>query len=134
MKLLALGAAIVLAATISGVVRGAEAAGGTAEPQASIHFVQHGGIRNWKADRNEGLWIQGSHRRWYYAKFRGRCFGLNFATFLAFDTRPMGTFDRFSTVIVPGGARCTVRSLVASEGPPRKQMKASTEAATEERG
>jgi hypothetical protein len=90
-----------------------------AEP--SIHFVPRGTIRTWEADRDRGLWIQDSRRRWYYAKFFGPCLGLGFARTLGFDTRPLGTFDRFSAVIVPHYGRCTVQSFVASEGPPRKQ-------------
>jgi Family of unknown function (DUF6491) len=89
--------------------------------QASIHFVQHGGIRNWAADRDRGLWIQDSRRRWYYAKLMGPCLGLGFARTIAFDTRPGGIFDRFSSIIVPHYGRCRVQSFIASEGPPRKQ-------------
>jgi len=93
-------------------------------PQASIPFANHGGIYDWEADRQQGLWVQDIHRNWYYAKFMGPCLGLDFANVLAFDTRPMGTFDRFSKVLVPGegmGGRCTVQSFTRSSGPPVKQ-------------
>jgi polyisoprenoid-binding protein YceI len=93
----------------------------SAQPQASIPFVQYGAIRNWQADKNRGLWIQDSHRNWYYAKLMGPCFGLDFAHTIAFDTRPMGTFDRFSSIIVPHEGRCAVQSFVPSDAPPRKQ-------------
>jgi Family of unknown function (DUF6491) len=93
----------------------------SAQPQASIPFVQYGGIRDWRADKTRGLWIQDSHRQWYYAKLMGPCFGLDFAQTIAFDTRPMGTFDRSSAIIVPHEGRCQVQSIVQSEPPPRKQ-------------
>jgi hypothetical protein len=95
-------------------------------PRAEIPFANHGGIRNWTADREKGLWVQGLNKQWYYATFMGPCNGLNFANSLAFDTRPAGTFDRWSTVIVPGqfGQRCTIQSLVPSDGPPVASRKA----------
>jgi uncharacterized protein DUF6491 len=85
--------------------------------QASIPFVNFGGIRDWQADEDRGLWIQDAHRNWYYAKLMGPCFGLNFATTIGFDARPMDTFDRFSAIIVPREGRCMVQSLTPSAGP-----------------
>jgi hypothetical protein len=93
--------------------------------EASIAFANHGGIRNWEADREQGLWVQDSRRNWYYAKLMGPCMGLNFAMGLRFDTRPMGTFDRFSSIVVPREGRCMIQSLVPSEGPPKKQKAAA---------
>jgi hypothetical protein len=95
-------------------------------PRAEIPFANHGGIRNWTADRDKGLWVQALNKQWYYATFMGNCMGLNFANSLAFDTSPLGTFDRWSTVIVPGQQRCAIQSLVPSDGPPvAKKEKAS---------
>ena len=120
MKVISLSVALLLMASAASATQEK----GSAAPEASIPFVGHGGIRSWRADGSKGLWIQGSHRKWYYAKFLGsRCPGLNFAHTLAFDTTPMGTFDRFSAVIVPDWGRCQVRSLTSSDGPPRKQDK-----------
>jgi Family of unknown function (DUF6491) len=94
--------------------------------QASIPFVHHGSIRNWHANKQQGIWIQDIHRRWYYAETMGPCFGLNFANYVGFDAKPMGTLDRFSAVIVPNEMRCPFRSLTRSDGPPpRKPRKAS---------
>ena len=92
-------------------------------PETSIPFAQHGGIRDWKADRDRGLWIQDTRRHWHYAQFMGRCSGISFATTIAFDTHPIGTFDRFSSVYVPYGGRCSLQSVTASEGPPRKKKR-----------
>jgi hypothetical protein len=90
-------------------------------PEAQIPFVNHGGIYNWQADRDQGLWIQDAHRNWYYATLMGRCNGLSFATAIAFDTRPLDTFDRFSAIVVPGSGRCPVQNFAASDAPPSKQ-------------
>jgi hypothetical protein len=121
MRHLATGLSLLLAALASGALQAEEGSASTTAPEASIPFVQHGGIRDWEADSNRGVWIQDLHRNWYYAKLMGPCFGLNFATKLGFDTGPMGAFDRFSSIVVPREGRCAVQSFVASDGPPRKQ-------------
>ena len=90
-------------------------------PEASIPF---GLIRDWQADRDNGMWIQAYSRKWYYAEFMGRCFGLNFATAVGFDNRFQSSFDRFSSVFVPGYGRCAITSLQPSDGPPRKKKPA----------
>lgn len=117
------GISLLIAACAGGAAQATESAPSSTAAEAAIPFVHFGAIRTWAADRDEGLWVQDSRRRWYYAKFMGRCPGVRSATTLGFDTRPMGTFDRFSAVLVPRWGRCMVRSLVASEGPPSKKKK-----------
>jgi len=97
------------------------AADTAAKPQASIPFADHGGIWDWQADGTKGLWVQSNSRQWYYATFMGPCIGLDFANSVGFDTHPLGTFDRFSAVVVPRWGRCQVQSLELSEGPAAKQ-------------
>jgi hypothetical protein len=92
----------------------------THPPDAYIPFANQGGIRDWEADRDRGLWVQDVHRRWYYAKLMGPCIGLNFATRIGFDTHPMGRFDKFSSIVVPGSGRCTVQTFTPSGAPPSK--------------
>jgi len=99
----------------------AETAAQPAAAQASIPFANHGGILNWRADRDQGLYVQDSRRQWYYAKFMGTCPGVNFSNGLGFNTEPMGTFDKWSTVVVPGEGSCFLQSVVASDGPPSKK-------------
>lgn len=112
------------ALTASGMVSAATARAA----DASIAFANYGGIRTWSPDRDEGLWVQDSRRKWYYAKFLGPCTGVQFALGLGFDTHPMGTFDKFSSVVVPREGRCALRSLTPSEGPPvKKKAAAATE-------
>jgi hypothetical protein len=101
----------------------------TTPPKAYIPFANHGGIRDWKADRDQGLWVQDIHRRWYYAKLMAPCIGLNFAQTIAFDTHPLGRFYQFSSIYVPGpgGGRCTVQSFTVSGAPPTGKAKADAE-------
>ena len=118
----ALGVALLAAA---GVAFASEAA----PPKAYIPFANHGGIRDWKADRDQGLWVQDIHRKWYYAKFMGPCLGLNFAQTIGFDTHPLGQFDQFSAIFVPGGGggRCAVQSFTVSGAPPNGKRAPSSE-------
>ena len=104
-----------LGAVLLALAGGAIAA--PAVPEASIPFASHGGIRDWEADRDKGVWVQDIHRNWYYAKLMGPCFGLNFAQTIGFDTHPMGRFDRFSAIVVPGSGKCQVQSFTASDPP-----------------
>jgi len=97
-------------------------------PERTIAFANHGGIFDWRADGERGLWVQDIHKQWYYAKLMAPCTGLNFATALAFDTRPSDQFDRFSFIRVPHqglGGRCAVVSLTASDAPPTKRKPAA---------
>jgi hypothetical protein len=112
-----------LAAAVSlGTAVGAEPAdSGTSD--VSIPFANHGGIRDWQADSDRGLWLQDSRGKWYYATVMTPCLGLNFAETIAFDTHPAGSFDRFSSIIVPGSGRCVVQTLRASGKPPSKHDK-----------
>ncbi len=86
--------------------------------QARIHFVNRGAIRDWQPDGERGLWIRANHRQWYYADLSFRCNGLDFVNSIGFDTGPVGSFDKFSTVLVDG-QRCPVASVVKSEPPPK---------------
>ncbi|MGC4029501.1 MAG: DUF6491 family protein [Steroidobacteraceae bacterium] len=93
--------------------------------EASIPFVQHGGVRDWEADGRNGLWLQDSTRQWYYAKTLGPCIGLDFAWSIALDSgHGAGPFDRFSSIILPDHqGRCALTSLTYSKAPPKRQKK-----------
>jgi hypothetical protein len=93
-----------------------------AESEASIPFVNHGGVWNWQADGSRGLYVQDQHRRWYYAKLMSNCYDLPFANAVGFETRGIDTLDRFGTVIVRG-QRCPIVSFTRSDGPPVKAKK-----------
>lgn len=95
------------------------------QPQASIPFVNHGGIRDWRAADRDTLYVQDSRRNWYRAELMGPCLDLPFAHAIGFETRGVDRFDKFSNVVVRG-QRCAVQSLVRSEAPPsRKALRRS---------
>jgi hypothetical protein len=102
------------------VASGAQAA--ALPPQASIPFVNHGGIRDWHAVDTETLYVQDAHRRWYRADLLGPCFDLPFALGIGFETRGIDRFDRFSAIRV-GRDRCPVSSLTPSDAPPAKRAR-----------
>jgi hypothetical protein len=117
--------AVLLISGLATVPFAAAFATSSVTPEASIPFANHGGIRDWQADRERGLWVQDVHNKWYYASLMGPCIGLNFAQTIGFDTRPQGNFDRWSAILVPHYGRCVVQSFTPSDGPPRKQKMAS---------
>ncbi|MGH8253333.1 MAG: DUF6491 family protein [Steroidobacteraceae bacterium] len=89
-------------------------------PEATVPFAANGGIENWEADGNKGLWIQVRGRHWYYAKFFAPCPGVQFHEGLGFKFGPSGELDRWSEVFTRDTGRCAFTSLVTSDGPPRK--------------
>jgi hypothetical protein len=117
------GFGVALGAALLAMAGSAFATETNTQRQAYIPFANHGGIRDWKADRDQGLWVQDIHRHWYYAKLMGPCIGLDFATTIGFDTRPQGRFDQFSSIRVPGGHRCAVQTFTPSGAPPSEKAK-----------
>jgi hypothetical protein len=93
-------------------------AGLAAAKDVSIAFADHGGIKDWQADGNAGIWIQDIHRKWYYARFMSPCYELKFAERVGFVTGPGGQLDRFSSVKVRGEPRCVFSSFDENAGPP----------------
>lgn len=106
------------AAVAASAMVGAAQAAPTA--QASIPFVNHGGIRDWRALDRDTLYVQDSRRNWYRAEMLGPCLDLPFAHAIGFETRGIDRFDKFSNVVV-GRQRCAVQSLVRSEPPPSRK-------------
>lgn len=89
--------------------------------EAKIPFANHGGIRNFEANGDRGIWIEDRKRRWYYARIIGPCHNLGHANGLAFDTRGAASLDKFGGVIA-GRDYCQFDSLVTAEKPlPRKE-------------
>ena len=84
---------------------------------ASIPFVNHGGIQDWRSTDDHTLYVQSQGGRWYVAKTMGPCQGLNTAIRVGFDAGPTDTFDNFSNIVVEG-QRCPIKSLTRIDGPP----------------
>jgi hypothetical protein len=76
---------------------------------------------NWLADGERGLWIQTRDLKWFYARFTGVCQRVNSTNSLIFNTAASGNIDTTSSVTVPAGGRCRLRSLAPSGGPPEKR-------------
>lgn len=98
------------------------AAAGAAAPkakEAQILFANQGGIRDWRALDEKGLYVRGQDGQWYYATLFASCFGLPSATGIGFVTTPGGGFDKFSAIVVENN-KCPVVSLVKSDPPPKK--------------
>lgn len=89
---------------------------------ASIPFVNHGGIRDWQAPDDHTLYIQANNGAWYRADLLNTCQDLQFATRIGFDGGPSDTFDRFSKIVVRG-QNCQVSSLTKIEGAPPTKAK-----------
>jgi len=125
MKNIAQFARFAVAAAVLTLAGTAMAATGSDRPlgrEASIPFVNHGGISNWRADGDEGLYIQDQHRNWYRASLMGACTDLPYAQAVGCRTWGGDRLDRFSAIQV-GGQRCQIESLVTSAPPPAKAHK-----------
>ena len=96
--------------------------------EASIVFPGDTTIRNWRADRERGIWVQDRRGDWYYGLFAGLCRDVDFAQAIGVETRGAGRLDRFASIIVRG-ERCPLTSFVTSAPPPSKRDKAKDIAA-----
>ncbi len=90
--------------------------------EASIPFAALGGIEDWRANGDKGLWIRGRSHKWYYAELMGSCIGLGFRDRIGFVIEPYGTFDKFSSIVVEGRV-CPIRTLRESDPPPPRKKK-----------
>jgi hypothetical protein len=86
------------------------------EPEARIAFVNHGGIRNFRAAGRETVYLQDRGRQWYRAELMGPCPGLPWALALGVETRGTSSLDRFGALIIEG-QRCQLHSLVRVDAP-----------------
>ena len=96
--------------------------------ESSIVFPSDSSIRNWKADRDRGIWLQDRRNNWFYGSFAGLCRDVDFAQAIGVETRGAGRLDKFASIIVRG-ERCLLSSFVTSAPPPSKEeRKAAREA------
>lgn len=95
--------------------------------ETSIPFANvRNAVHSWETDGIEGMWIEGQHRDWYYAKFLGPCHGVDRSIRLGFDTGTSDKLDRFSHVIVPEeNMRCAIQSFTASDPPENGRRRSS---------
>jgi hypothetical protein len=122
-------AALAVAAAAGGEETAPKAAATPGKPrEARISFANEGGIRDWQADGDRGIWVQDNHKRWYYGKFMAPCTGLQFVYAVRFKTGAAGELDRFGAVRARDTGNCTFTSFTESDGPPRKAKKGAGQA------
>jgi hypothetical protein len=84
--------------------------------EGNISFPAHGGIRNFRADNDKGVWLEDRQRNWYYASFLGTCPEIRFAQGIGLDTRGSARFDKYSKILV-GNDVCAIATLVTADKP-----------------
>ena len=89
-----------------------------AAPEVAIPFANRGGIRDWNAVDDKGIWIQSVRGQWYYATFFAPCTGIQFETAVRFLPGATGTLDKGSALLSRQTGRCRFASLMASDTPP----------------
>jgi hypothetical protein len=87
--------------------------------EASIAFANHGGVEDWRADGEDAVYFQDTHRRWYRAELFGPAFDLPFVERIGIDASPSGTLDKFGAIYVHG-RRYGFRLFERVAGPPPK--------------
>lgn len=93
-----------------GAISGAQAA------DDYLSFADMGGILNFKPNGDEGIYIEGRNREWYYAQFFAPCYDLRFHEQIGFVIDSTGDLDRFSSILV-GGQRCYFKSFERTDKP-----------------
>jgi hypothetical protein len=71
-------------------------------PDATIPFVNLGGIYSWQPRDDGSILIEGTTRRWYHATFFAPCPEVKFAQKIGVKTDVLDQVDRFSGIIVDG--------------------------------
>lgn len=122
---LASAALLAAAAAHAGESAAKPAAGANKPQEGRISFANEGGIRDWQADGDRGIWVQDNHKRWYYGRFMSTCTGLQFVHAVRFKTGATGELDRFGAVRARDTGHCTFTSFTVSDGPPKKAKKAA---------
>lgn len=93
---------------------------GAEAEEVRIPFVQFRGLRDFRSDGRDVVYLQDRGRNWYRAELMGPCIGLPWARAIGVDTRGTSSLDRFSMLIVEG-ERCFISSLTRAEGPPPRE-------------
>src|SRR5262245_43449940 len=106
----------VLAMLVAGVLAAGMCEAAEQTAGARIPFVDLGGIRDWRADGERGLFVESNNGDWYYAEFVAPCLELKFRERVGFVTEPGGSLDKFSSVIA-GNQRCYFRTFEPSAPP-----------------
>jgi hypothetical protein len=93
-----------------------------AQRQAAIHFANHGGVDDWRAEDSDTIYFKDNHRRWYRAELFSSAFDLPYANQIGIDASPSGTLDKWGAIYVRG-QRYVFRSFEPVDGPPPKRKR-----------
>ncbi|MDE8653057.1 DUF6491 family protein [Novosphingobium album (ex Liu et al. 2023)] len=85
--------------------------------RAAIPFVNHDGVRDWRAENDRTVYFEDSHRQWYKAQLVAPAFDLPYAEHIAIDSGPNGTLDQWGAILVHG-QRYPFLSFEKVAGPP----------------
>lgn len=88
----------------------------TRRQSARIPFANTVGIRDWRPDGRNAVYIEDVHRNWYRADLFAPAPELPFVTFIGIDAGPTGTLDKFGAIYVDG-QRYTFRDFVEVPDP-----------------
>lgn len=91
-----------------------------AQKSASIPFADSIGIRDWRADSDDAVYLQDVHGNWYRAELFMPAFDLPFVQFIGIDAGATGTLDKFGAIYV-GGERYPFKSFVEVAGPTHRK-------------
>lgn len=92
---------------------------------AAIDYARGGGIRDWYAEDDRGIFLRDRANRWYYAAFDHRCPGVLYDYRLTFDTDGFTRFDRTSRIQTQT-MTCGIAALDASDAPADKGGKTAS--------
>jgi hypothetical protein len=81
-----------------------------ANKQATIPFVDYGGVQDWRATPQGDLLLRGNGANYYRAQFIGPCPNLKFGMRIGIPGGAMDSLDKFSTIYV-GRDACPLKSL-----------------------
>jgi hypothetical protein len=99
------------------------AAGNNAPRAAAIPFANHDGIRDWVAVGDKTVYVQDNFRRWYRATLFAPSMDLQFVQAIGFDTGPIGTLDKWSTLVIHG-RRYPITTFERVDAPPMTKAQA----------
>jgi hypothetical protein len=80
-------------------------------------------IRSWSAPNDHTVLLESSDGTRYKAETIGPCFGLDFANRVGFSNRGgFNQIDRFSSLVLPDGTRCSFQSFSKVISPESKAL------------
>lgn len=93
-----------------------------ANSRAYIAFPDQGGVRDWRADDSDTVYLQDRQKNWFKAELIVPAPDLPFVQYIGIDAGGSGRLDRFGGIYVDG-RRYAFSSFEPVDGPPKKGAK-----------